>query len=218
MRGTKLLAVFFSLILIVIGILIFITSWKDETKTLISQYAGVLVTGFGFFVAVYQLKLSTFKYWEDEKRKKTDFLDLTIETKSMDNIHSIKTQVNNKSGEKKEIDFSFILITKQEKNILAAVNNILEQNGVDFQISCTNDFNNLKDFIIKPLIINNEIGIIPLEFYFSENIAIGNESPGYTYSFDNDEIKLNNGIYSVRFFIYPTTGYHRSTVDSLIIK
>ena len=46
---------------------------------------------------------------------------------------------------------------------------------------------------------------------------IGNENPSYTYTFDKN-VGIDKGIYSVRFFIFPHVGYHRSTVDSLIIK
>src|SRR5690606_28068169 len=138
---------------------------------------------------------------------------LMIETISIDEFNSIKTQVVNKSGEDKEIDYAFLLITKQEANIIQNVQSIVQ----DLNISSTNDFNLIRNHISEPLFINNSIGIVPLKFYFSENIAIGNENPCYTYSFDNNKIKLHKGIYSVRFFIYPKEGYHRSTVGSLII-
>jgi hypothetical protein len=198
--------------------LIFATSWTNETKSLISQFAGIIVTGVGFIIAIYQLKFSSNQYFEDLKKKEEDFLDLIIETKSDNDFHSIKTQVINKSGGDKDIDYSFLLITKQENNILTDIQIIIKHLNLDLQIDCTNKLNQLKRFISHPLFIDNSIGMIPLDFYFSENIGIGNESPGYTFTFNNKKIKLQDGIYSTRFFIYPTEGYHRSTVDSLIIK
>jgi cell division protein FtsL len=216
-KDVKLIIAFLAF-LVLIGILIFATCWTNETKSLISQYAGIFVTGIGFIIAIYQLRLSTNQYFDDLEKKKKDFLDLIIATKTLDEYNSIKTQVVNKSGEDKEIDYSFLLITKQEDNIIQTLQTAIEYFNLNLKINSTNDFNKIKNDILEPSFINNSIGIVPLEFYFSENIGIGNENPCYTYSFNNDKIKLQEGIYSVRFFIYPKEGYHRSTVESLIIK
>ncbi len=218
MKTTKILIIVFSICLIVIGLLIFTTCWTNETKSLISQYAGIIVTGIGFIIAIYQLKISSNQYFDDLKKKNKDYLDLGIDTKFNDGVHSIKTQVINKSGEDKEIDYSFILITQQDSNIVSQVQELINVKGWDITMTCSNDFNKLKDYIDIPVLVNNSIGIIPLGFYYLENIRIGNENPCYTYSFDSNILGLKKGIYSARFFIYPKIGYHRSTVDSLIIK
>lgn len=218
MKKNKFLIASFSIFILLVGFLLFFTCWSDGTKSLISQYAGIIVTGIGFIIAIYQLRLSTNQYFEDLEKKKKDYLDLTIDTKSMGKFHSIKTQVVNKSGEDKEIDYSFLLITKQDDDIIKKVQSVIKFLNLNLQINYTDDFKSLKNHIQTPLFINNSIGIIPLEFYFSENDGIGNENPGYIYSFNNKKIKLKKGIYSVRFFIYPENGLHRSTVGSLIIK
>lgn len=218
MKKNFTLLISFSVFLILIGLMLFATCWTNETKSLISQYAGIFVTGIGFIIAIYQLKLSTNQYFEDLETKKKDYLDLNIKTKYFNEFNSIKTQVVNKSGEDKEIAYSFLLITKQEDSIILKVQEIAQYLNVDLNINSTNDFIKIKNHIAEPIFINNTIGVIPLEFYFSENIGIGNENPSYTYSFNNNKIKLQEGIYSVRFFIYPKEGYHRSTVESLIIK
>lgn len=218
MKRTNYLLTLFSILIIVIGILIFFTCWTNETKSLITQYSGVLVTGFGFIIAIYQLRLSTKQYLDDIKKKEKDYLDLSIETKYLNDFYSLRTQVINKSREDKDIDYSFILISKQEDDILEKIQSIDDFLKLNEEIGCSNDFIKLKDKIEKPLIIDNSVCIIPLEFYFSENIRIGNENPSYTFSFHKDDIKLNEGIYSVRFYIFPKNGYHRSTVDSLILK
>lgn len=218
MKTNKILITGFSICMIIIGILIFATCWTNETKSLISNYAIIVVTGVGFLIAIYQLKLSTKQYFDDLEKKEKDYLDLRIETKTENDFHSIKTQVLNKSGSYKVIDYSFLLITKQERNFIDDVNSVIQHLNLDLQLDYTPNFNQLKNKIREPLFINNSIGIIPLEFFFSENIAISNENPCFTYSFDNRVINLQQGIYSVRFYIFPKEGIHRSTVDSLIIK
>ena len=209
MKRTNYLLLIFSLILIIVGLLIFIPCWSIETKSLISQYAGILVTGIGFIIAIYQ-------YFDDVNKRKKDFLDLEVETKKDTEYYSIKTQVFNKSGENKDIDFSLILLTEQDKSVLQLIQSVIDEKQWNIKIGCTNDLNKLKKYVEEPLFYNS-IGIIPLSFYFNENIRIGNESPCYTYTFHRS-VGLKKGIYSARFFIYPKVGYHRSTVDSLVIE
>lgn len=174
-------------------------------KSLFVQFCVLLVMAIGSIFGFY-------KY----NQIKSEYLDLLVETKSENNIHSIKTQVFNKSGVKKSIEYAFILITRQEVNILDAISNFINTHNWDIDINCTDNFKCLRNRIEIPTLDNN-MYIIPLRFYYSENIQIGNESPSYTYSFNNNDLNLECGIYSVRFFIYPKSGLHRSTVDSLII-
>jgi hypothetical protein len=218
MKTSKTLVILFSIFLIIIGILLFFTCWTNETKSLISQYAGVIVTGVGFIIAIYQLKLTSDQYFADLIKNHKDFLDLEIQTSSVEGFYSVKTQVINKSGENKGIDFAFVLITEQEENIVNSIQTVIKIKRLNIEIKQSNDFDKLKDFIDRPTFINKSIGIIPIKFYYLENITIANENPGYTYTFDNSNIGLKKGIYSARFFIYPLIGYHRSTVGSLIIK
>lgn len=210
MKRINILLIFFALILITIGLLIFATCWTFDTKSLISQYAGVLVTGIGFILAIYQ-------YFHSENKKQKDYLDLIVETKTDNDYYSIKTQVLNKSGEIKDIVYAFALITPQDENIVNAIQTLVTFKQWDIEIKCSNHFFKLKEEITSLLLFEKMV-IIPLSFYYSENIRIGNENPCYTYSFDNKTIGLDKGIYSVRFFIYPKIGYHRSTVDSLVIN
>lgn len=215
---TNWILVIFVILIVIIGFMLFLTCWSNDTKSLISQYVGILVTGIGFIVAIYQLKFSTDQYVNELKSKSKNFLELNIDVKNINQFYSLNTQVVNKSGEDKEIDYSFLLITKQDEDILSNFNIITKYLDLKSDISATNDFNCIKNYINNPLFINNSIAIIPLSFYFSENIKIGNENPSYTYSFDNNEAKLKTGIYSVRFYIFPNNGgYHRSTVESLIV-
>ena len=203
--------------LIILGVILFLTPWNLNIKGLIIQYAGIFLTGIGFYIAIYQLKIASKQYFEENKRKSENYLDLKLKVKQQGEIYKLATQVMNKSGEDKEIFFSFLLITKQEDNIIEKVNDFLQQHKIDDEMRYTNDFIRLRKYIWDPF-HTERMAIIPLPFYYSENIYIGNESPGYTYAFDNAKTKLEKGIYSVRFFIYPRNGYHRSTTDSLIVN
>ncbi len=218
MKSTNIWIALVVIFLISIGVLTFLTCWDKETKSQILQFGGIIITGLGFFIAIVQLKIASNKYFSDLEKKSKDYLDLSVVAENVESFYNIKTKVINKSGENKDIDFSFLLITQQSEDIIEQANQIANFKELNRVFDCSNDFNEFKSFIEEPIFINKRIGLVPLDFYFSENIAIGNENPAYTYSFDNTKIKLDKGIYSVRFFIYPKVGYHRSTVDSLIIK
>ena len=49
------------------------------------------------------------------------------------------------------------------------------------------------------------------DFYYDENVTIGDEN--LTYRGSIDKSKLKNGNYSVRFYIFSSFRLHRSTQD-----
>lgn len=212
MEKESKLIIIAAIIFIIFGILIFAPIWSYNTQNLISQFAGIVVTGTGFVIAWYQLRLS----YKAIKAKEKDYLDLKLEIIKNDSFVSIKTQIINNTSEKLKIDNSFLLITKQEEDIIDCVNAIFSTQKVGTVVDCSNDFNKLKVFA-DSIFINQTIEFIPLHFYYLENVQIGNESPCYTYTFNNGLKNLEAGIYTVRFFIFCEGRYHRSTADSLII-
>lgn len=100
------------------------------------------------------------------------------------------------------------------------MNNVLADLNMPLRFAYTNEFELLKDQIETPIYTHNA-AIIPLPFYYSENVRIGNENPGYSYMFDNnitnDGVILEEGKYSVRFFIFCKGKLHRSTADALVV-
>ena len=58
--------------------------------------------------------------------------------------------------------------------------------------------------------------IIPLPFFFDENLAIADETITYRCPINSENIQP--GItYSVRLFVKPKTGYHRTTQDCFML-
>ena len=195
------------LVLLIIAYLLLFTCWDKDTKTLLLQYFTLFVTVLGFYIAIRQLI-----------KKRRHYLDILIDIKTSKPFYSIKTQVLNKSGDNKDIAFAFLLITKQEADIIFCANELLKHYDSPRHFKYSNNFVQFVKVVKEPLFLDNQMGIIPLEFFYEENIQIGNESPAYTFTFKNEPKCLDNGIYSVRFFIFPKDGYHRSTVESLIIS
>ncbi|MFZ4455453.1 MAG: hypothetical protein ACOYOT_04460 [Bacteroidales bacterium] len=197
----------FVIFIIEIANMLFITEWEKETKTLIIEFATMLVTGAGFAMVIY----GVFK-------KEKDFLDTSIETKSEGNYHTIKTQVFNKSELNKDVTYALLFISKQGVDPVSAMNESLSSLDVKLRITKTNYFEFLKEQINSPRFVKNA-AIIPLSFYYSENVWIANENPAFSYAFNSNctNTKLENGIYTVRFFIFCEGKLHRSTADSLRI-
>lgn len=191
--------------LLLVGFLIFCRNFENETNNKILSYSLLAATLVGFLITYNQLRISLDKI----KNSRKDFLDLEISVQSINDYVEIKTQVFNKSGENKEIDFAFLIISEQDSNFLKTINTLTNN---QFDLTYTNDLVNIKEYVDKNGIYSNDIEIIPLSFYYNENVRIGNESPAYTHIFNPDRFTKNK-LYSVRFFIFPENNnhYHRSS-------
>ncbi|MCX6146910.1 MAG: hypothetical protein NTW25_06615 [Candidatus Kapabacteria bacterium] len=132
-----------------------------------------------------------------------------------DNPIQIFTEIENSSRKfKRVIDNAFVIVSPELEDILVVgqkINNVLK---ISNTICKTNDFENFK--LSEPTYIDNCIVIIPLQFYFSENIQIGDET--LTYSCSLNRTLLEKGNYSVRFYIFGESRLHRSTQALLVIK
>jgi len=199
-------SIVFVVFLIEVANLLIFPDWSPATKSVVVQYAALILSGLAFIIFLYDYNL-----------KKEDFLDTKLKVTSKENYHSIKTQVFNKSGMKKEVSFALLFISGQETSPVVAMNEALEALNLLVKFSYTNDFEELKGQIDSPQFTVNA-AIIPLSFYYSENVWIANESPAFTYTFNTNEKYLKDGIYTVRFFIFCNGKLHRSTADSLVIK
>lgn len=174
------------------------------TTDLFVSFSLVLVTIVGFLFATYSIKSSYEKY-----------LILSVMTKKEGDFIHIITKIENNTEIPKDLNFAFLFISKQNKNPIEMMNSLVI--GKPKPFNYTNDFIKLKGNCES--IIENENAIyIPLSFYYSENIKIGDESPTYSYVIDCNNTVLLNNIYTVRFYVFPKNGYHRSTCASFGIN
>jgi hypothetical protein len=120
---------------------------------------------------------------------------------------SARTQVENRAGWAKKIDNALLLIGPEPEDPIATYNLLLDGRQ---EATCTND-------IAENVIDNANYGaggraIIPVTFYYDENIKIGDEF--LTYRVPIDASRFTPGTaYSVRFFVWAPRRYHRSTQD-----
>ena len=151
-----------------------------------------------------------FKFYEEL----VGYLKVKVQVDSKDKIYSILTEIENTSKwSRKKIDNAFLIISPENSDLIETGVNIAKELNLDEYIENTNDFEKLTGE--QSVYFDNQTAFIPLDFYYSENIAIGDEK--LTYRCSVDKTKLKSGNYSVRFYIYGEKRYHRSTQDLLTI-
>ena len=125
---------------------------------------------------------------------------------------SALTSVENKGNRAKKLSYAFLLVGPESESALETAKSIAK--GVDFhgKLAFTND---LELFRVEfPTYVEGR-ALIPLSFYFSENVRISDET--LTYRAQIDAHKLNySEPYAVRFFVFCEGRLHRSTHDSFI--
>lgn len=176
---------------------------------------GFIISIVSTAIALPTILIALNKYITEQQKATEKYLDLSLQTIYTGDYVSFKTQVINRTSDSQKIEYAFILISPQEN-----WNKPIEElkQICQLEIDCTNDYIKFKSHTEKPFYRNNG-AIISLPFYYDENLQIGNESPAFVYTLDNNIAKLDPGIYSIRFYIFPTSKlYHRSTVDSFIIS
>lgn len=125
---------------------------------------------------------------------------------------TVLTCVDNRSNRGKEISNALILVGPEAESPLAtaALLNATIQSGGDLRY--TNDLEHLR--VDRPVFTQGR-GMIPLTFYFAENVDIGDETLTYRAPIPVDQL-LRGTPYSVRFFLFSKGRLHRSTQECFI--
>jgi hypothetical protein len=127
---------------------------------------------------------------------------------------TVLTTVDNKGNRPKNLSYAFLLIGPETEGPLESANVVAPEIGYDRPLNKTNEFRNLRSK--APVYVDGR-AFIPLPFYYSENIRIGDET--LTYRAPLRTQRLTPGLpYAVRLFVFPKCGYHRSTHDCFLIQ
>jgi hypothetical protein len=136
---------------------------------------------------------------------------------------TLLTTVENRGGRKKDLSWAFLLIGPECENPIDTGNilfkecgeNILfKECGEEIVLESTNDFFLYSNRIHNRLSSGHRF-LIPLTFYYSENIAIGDETLTYRYPLCIDHVPKHTPL-SARFFVAGRNRLHRSTHDCTI--
>lgn len=193
-----------TLSVLILSVFITIYYFNDLVILRVNEAFRALVNVFGASLA---FCFALYQYVIIQQKNKSDFLKLGIENK---NNTTIITLIENSSVKDKKIEFACLIITPHHGNENQLINDINDLKGESRPlIKYTNDINNWKDSGMT-VSLDYQKQFIPIPFYYSENIRIGNESLQYEVPLMIEN--LNKGNYSVRFFVFSTDShYHRST-------
>lgn len=135
------------------------------------------------------------------------YIDIDVGERS-EHYQIIKTKVENKSKKSKKIDNALLLIGPEQEKPGETYNKLMELGKKRYRAENTNEIAEKK---LEKQIVDNEGRIVmPLPFYYSENLQIGDEAVNY-YAPINTKNMQEGTPYSARFFIGVKGRYHRST-------
>jgi hypothetical protein len=125
---------------------------------------------------------------------------------------TVLTTVENKGNRPKNISYSLLLIGPEAESPLDSARVLAAALQYTGPLQLTNHFEGLR---VPAPIYTEGRALIPLPFYYSENVDIGDEA--LTYRAAVDARKLTAGIpYAVRFFVFGKRRLHRSTHDAFV--
>jgi len=148
-------------------------------------------------------------------RRIGSYLHISLKVDVSNNSITALTTVENKSYRSKELSYAFLLVAPDIESPIKTANAILKKIGNDSVLTKTNEFIIFKELNIFQPLYDDNIALIPLNFYYFENVKIGDET--LTYRAILDRTHLQSGVpYSVRFYIFAKNRLHRSVQDCFI--
>jgi hypothetical protein len=143
------------------------------------------------------------------------YLKIKVQATYSNDIISVLTEVENSSFIAKDIVNAILIISPEDDNLIQVGKKIKEAlDDKHYSIRTTDNFINFKP--TQTTYIEKKIAIVPLPFYYSENIDIADEKLTYRCSLNKD--KFEKGSYSVRFYLFHHKRLLRTTQDLFIIK
>jgi hypothetical protein len=142
------------------------------------------------------------------------YIDVTVNTDQNKAI-LVKTSMENKSPLKKKIDNALLLVGPETEDPIQTFNELNLFCSLGKKVRSTNEIACVQ--INSPVYDDAGRALIPLPFYYSENIVIGDEKLSYRAPIDISHLKANV-TYSVRFFLCAVGRLHRSTHDAFLIN
>jgi hypothetical protein len=143
-----------------------------------------------------------------------NYIHMSIKVEQSEGILSAMSAVENKGNRPKPIDYSFLLIGPHNEDPMETGRALAKHLSFeDLSIESTNDLRHLE--VSEPKYMDGGRALIPLEFYYSENVDIADEQLTYRVILDASQFEVGSA-YSVRFYIFNDQRLHRSTHDAFV--
>jgi len=195
------------------------SSKADSPPPTPTSSAGDLPTGSRRFVSetrdvvtMLGVVLALIQYWRTTRKHL--HIGLSVDEGIEDGWFRISTEVQNRGEVARRVDYAMVLIGPEREDPLKTAEILL---GREFE--CTNDFAEIEEMEAvqdASILQQEDRALIPLPFYFSENIDVGDEDLTYDVPVCANEFKHNTP-YSARFFIFSKDHYHRSTQRMFVV-
>lgn len=181
---------------------------ESPTDLEFSGYCNEVLEALKIFGSILGLAAFFWKIWDAFK----SYLHIYVEVESSSNkILLIKTRVENRSLCRKKIENALLLIGPEDEEPVETFNSTVPGE----ELSHTND---IAEHRIEGALYGEEgRAVIPLPFFYSENIQIGDESSSYT-AVAATSTMVSGKPYAIRFYIFDRNRLHRFTEDTFIIE
>lgn len=145
------------------------------------------VTLIGAILGIIAFAITAKEIWEWIAR----YVAVSLKLSDNQGRIAVETSVENKFVWRRKIDWAFLIIWPRGKNFLK-----LLRSKTTKSLQSTNELINLKT---DKNISEDGVILIPLTFFYRENIGVREEKITYTEILD----ALGGGIYDLRFFVFP---------------
>jgi len=143
------------------------------------------------------------------------YLRITVKADApKDGWVTVLTTVDNKGNRPTDVSYAFLLVGPESESPVESARIVARKVGYNGVLRYTN---HLADLNLGEPVYADGRAFIPLVFFYSENVRIGDET--LTYRVPVDVRQLTAGLpYSARFFVFPQWRLHRSTHDCFVIE
>lgn len=185
-----LLIILFGLGILKLNLTYNTTSFGNGEEAVIAFMQLILTV----LIAIVGVYLFLFK--NNEEKRNYLRLQLNVVEPEDTSYIKLRTEVINTTSQDRKIHSAFLIITCKDTNLLVEINYNMK---TDFKF--TNDLHRLKN---NCAVYKENFAFIPLPYYTSENIWVGNEHLIFEYPFSNDKTHLRDEyrFYDARFFVF----------------
>ena len=125
---------------------------------------------------------------------------------------TVQSSVENKGLRAKKISYACLIVGPEDEGPIDTARILAKHCEYTGRLKFTNDLEHFR--VVRPMYFGGR-GIIPLPFYYDENVDVVDETLTYRAPIPAGE--LEEGIpYGVRFFLFAPNRLHRSTQDAFI--
>ncbi len=145
----------------------------------------------------------------------TAYLHIHLDLNHSGGFLLAKTTVENRSSFVKRIDNAILLIGPESEDPVETYNHLVPNTGARATANCTNDITITR--ISEPVDDGHRRMLIPLGFFYSENLRIADEQLSYVAPLHAEPFEEGMP-YAVRFFVWQRKRLHRSTHGCFVLN